>query len=280
MENNLQIINKQEVLGKNFTVYGTFDSPLFLAKDVAEWIEHSNLTEMVKTIDEEEKLIIVPPKQLLVGADFQANTRYTFLTEEGVYEVLMQSRKPIAKQFKRKVKEILLTIRKHGAYMTPQTLENVISDPDFGIKLLTSLKEERQMRIEAEAKAYQQEELIEHKNEEIQKLLPDAQYARDTLKSISTLTTTQLAKELGMSAVTLNRKLRDLGIQHKVNEQWVLYAKYEDKGYTKTHTYTEIINGESRTWHSTVWTEAGRMFIHELIKKGLPCKQTSTLNNN
>jgi len=110
MANTLTVINEQEVLGKNFRIYGTVEEPLFLAKDVAEWIEHSNPTEMVRTIDADEKL-----NSTILSAG--QNRECTFLTEDGLYEVLMQSRKPIAKQFKKKVKEILRTIRTTGGYV-------------------------------------------------------------------------------------------------------------------------------------------------------------------
>ena len=75
-----------------------------------------------------------------------------FLTESGLYEVLMQSRKPIAKAFKKEVKEILKSVRKHGAYMTDRTLEEALANPDFGIKLLTKLKEEKEARKKLEEK--------------------------------------------------------------------------------------------------------------------------------
>lgn len=129
---DLKIIKQQEVLGKNFKIYGDFDNPLFLAKDVAEWIEHSNPSAMVANIDEDEKTT------LKIGT---LNNAYTalFLTEDGLYEVLMQSRKPIAKQFKKEVKKILKDVRKHGMY----AIDDLIENPDLAIKALTALKEER-----------------------------------------------------------------------------------------------------------------------------------------
>ena len=95
--NNLQVINQQKVLGRDFKIYGTIESPLFLAKDVAEVIEHSDVSKMVKTVDEDEKLI----RTLFVSGQ---NRELWFLTEYGLYEVLMQSRKPIAKQFKKQIR--------------------------------------------------------------------------------------------------------------------------------------------------------------------------------
>ena len=151
----LEVINEQEVLGKQFRVYGTVENPLFLAKDVAEWIEHSNPSKMLNTVDEEEKTT------LTISYSGNMTTNQLFLTEDGVYEVLMQSRKPIAKQFKKKVKEILKDIRKHGMYMTDNVLDCVLSNPDYTIKLLTQYKEEKEARQLAENKAKQLEVAIE-----------------------------------------------------------------------------------------------------------------------
>ena len=105
----LTVIQQQEILGKPLTVYGDFENPLFLAKEVAEWIEHSQVVRMLQNIDDDEKVmnIVHTPG---------GNQEAWFLTEDGVYEVLMQSRKPIAKQFKKEVKTVLKSIRKHGYY--------------------------------------------------------------------------------------------------------------------------------------------------------------------
>ena len=108
----LQVIYNQEVLGQDFKIYGTEENPLFLAKDVAHWIEHSNPSKMVKDADLDDAEVARHQLSTLTNS-------YTalFLTEDGLYEVLMQSRKPIAKQFKKKVKEILKQIRKTGGYI-------------------------------------------------------------------------------------------------------------------------------------------------------------------
>lgn len=119
---NLTVINQQEVLGKDFKVYGDSDNPLFLAKDVASWIEHSNPTEMLKTIDEDEKL----NSTILSSGQ---KRKMSFVNEDGLYEVLMQSRKPIAKNFKKEVKHILKEIRKTGSYQVP-------TDPMSALKLM------------------------------------------------------------------------------------------------------------------------------------------------
>lgn len=137
MSDDLEVIEQRDVLGKDFKIYGDPDNPLFLAKDVAEWIEHSNPTEMLRGIDENEKL-----NSTILRAGQRREV--TMLTEDGLYEVLFQSRKPIAKEFKKQVKQILKEIRRRGIYATPDTLESMLTSPDFGIRLLNEIKSERE----------------------------------------------------------------------------------------------------------------------------------------
>ena len=132
--NELKIIDERELLGKQLRIYGDFENPLFLAKDVAEWIEYDKekIGQMLNTVDNDEK--IISP----IHYSGQVRSMW-FVTEEGLYEVLMQSRKPIAKEFKKKVKEILKDVRKYGMYATDELLDN----PDLIIKMATRLKEEK-----------------------------------------------------------------------------------------------------------------------------------------
>lgn len=113
MNNELIVVEQRDILGKDFKIYGSLDEPLFLAKDVAQWIEHSNPRMMLNSIDDNEKVV----SNVYTPGGSQESW---FLTEDGLYEVLMQSRKPIAKEFKKQVKIILKTIRKTGHYETPE----------------------------------------------------------------------------------------------------------------------------------------------------------------
>ena len=133
MENELKIIDKRELLGKQFKIYGDFENPLFLAKDVAEWIDYeiSNVSKMVKNVDDDEKIITRIN-----------NTSATFLTEDGLYEVLMLSKKPIAKEFKKEVKKILKLIRKTGIYLENNVLNKIMSNPKELGKILCRYGEE------------------------------------------------------------------------------------------------------------------------------------------
>ena len=117
MAQEITVLNNQKILEKDFKIYGSIENPLFLAKDVAEWIgyEVSNVSKMVKNVDEDEKIITRIN-----------NTSATFLTEYGLYEVLMQSRKPIAKAFKKEVKNILKQLRQTGVVITEKATEEAI----------------------------------------------------------------------------------------------------------------------------------------------------------
>lgn len=234
--NELKVLNEQEVLGKQFRVYGTAEEPLFLAKDVAEWIEYdtSSVHKMLANVDDDEKVRKNVPT---LGGTQES----WCLTENGLYEVLMQSRKPIAKQFKKEVKEILNTIRKHGIYATDNVIDNILNNPDFGIELLIKLKEERAARVEAERK----NAILMHVNK--------------------TYTITEIAKELGLkSAMQLNRILAEKKIQYQVNGTWLMYSNYSDCGYEEIKQ--EVLDSGKVIYHRRI-TQMGREFILGLFEK-------------
>ena len=219
--------------------------PLFVAKDVAEWIEHSNPTEMLKSVDEDEKLTSTI---LRAGQIREVN----LLTENGLYEVLMQSRKPLAKEFKKKVKEILKSIRKHGLY----AIDDLLNNPDMAIAALQKLKEERKLRLQAQ-------EEVAQKNQIIQELQPKASYYDLVLQNKSLVAISVIAKDYGMSAKKLNKILHELKIQFKQGNTWLLYQKYAGKGYTQSKTHT--IDADYSKMH-TYWTQKGRLFLYDLLK--------------
>lgn len=234
--NELKVLNEQEVLGKQFRVYGTAEEPLVLAKDVAEWIEYdtSSVNKMLANVDDDEKV----RKNVPTLGGMQESW---CLTENGLYEVLMQSRKPIAKQFKKEVKEILKTIRKHGIYATDNVIDNILNNPDFGIELLTKLKEERAARVEAERK----NAILMHVNK--------------------TYTITEIAKELGLkSAIQLNRILAEKKIQYQVNGTWVMFSQYSNCGYEEIKQ--EVLDSGKVIYHRRI-TQMGREFILDLLEK-------------
>ena len=155
LTNSIQVLKQTELCGRQFTVYGTAENPLFLAKEVAECIEHSNITVMLQTIDEEEKVKITPKQSL---GDLVNYKEYNFLTEDGLYEVLMQSRKPIAKQFKKGVKQILHEVRTIGGYIATKqddTPEEIMARALTIAQATLAKREERLKQLEAQAEQQQ-----------------------------------------------------------------------------------------------------------------------------
>ncbi len=252
--NELAVIKQQEILGKPFTLYGDFENPLFLAKEVAEWIEHSNPRVMLQTVDEDEKVVnnVYTP-----GGKQEA----WFLTEDGVYELLMQSRKPIAKKFKKEIKAVLKSIRKHGAYMTAEKIEEVLTNPDMIIQLAMKLKEERTEKEKLKTENLQQKQLIGE-------LKPKADYTDMILQSKELVTITQIAKDYGMSGGKFNKILHKFNVQYKQNGQWLLYSKHQAKGYTHSETiHFNHSDGSPDTKMITKWTQKGRLFLYKLLKE-------------
>lgn len=271
MKNEIQVLKQTELLGRRLTVYGTMQEPLFLAREVAEWIEHSDVSTMIRVVDTDEKVSMTNPNNVCGGQNAW------FLTEDGLYEILMQSRKPIAKQFKKGVKQILKEIRTTGGYIATQVNETPEMIMARALKVAEHTIEEHEKRMKALAEENEAQKRInkqleadtQMKAEEIKKLTPDADYARQTLTAVNTWNTNIIAKEMGMSAVTLNQHLQRLGIQYKQHKVWILSAKYQGKGYTKTQTYNYFNSaGEVCTRMQQEWTEVGRRWLLELWHQG------------
>ncbi len=156
----LQVIEQREILGKQLTMYGDFEDPLFLAKEVAEWIENKQPTQMVELVDEDEKL------KCIINTSGQ-NREMWFLTEDGLYEVLMQSRKPIAKQFKKEVKTLLKNIRKrmfspnYISGTSPYSIEDIVRETIC--QVVPIIIKELEDRTEREKQAEKEMEKLEIK---------------------------------------------------------------------------------------------------------------------
>lgn len=264
----IQVLSETELLGHKFTVYGTAENPLFLAKEVAECIDYAktsqgyyDVSRMVGTVDEEEKDL----RTIFVDG---RNYEMWFLTEDGLYEVLMQSRKPIAKEFKKGVKEILKSIRKTGGYIATKqddTPEEIMARALTIAQATLAKREERLKQLEAQAE--QQQVTIEIQTEEIKKSAPKVSYYDNHLQSVNTQTSTQAAKQIGMDAEKLHKKLKEIGIIYRQSGQWILHAPYSTWGMhsTRTQTYTRS-DGSTGTSVYTVWTTKGVRFIIALYE--------------
>lgn len=259
----IQVLSETELLGHKFTVYETAENPLFLAKEVAECIEYdqSSVNKLVNLVDDDEKVRNNLPTP-------GGNQQVWFLTEDGLYEVLMQSRKPIAKEFKKGVKEILKTIRTTGGYLATKqddTPEEIMARALTIAQATLAKREERLKQLEAETE--QQQVTIEIQTEEIKKAAPKVSYYDNHLQSVNTQTSTQAAKQIGMDAEKLHKKLKEIGIIYRQSGQWILHAPYSTWGMhsTRTQTYTRS-DGSTGTSVYTVWTTKGVRFIIALYE--------------
>ncbi|MED1303681.1 phage repressor protein/antirepressor Ant [[Bacillus thuringiensis] serovar konkukian] len=149
--NQLQVFNNEE-LGQVRTVVKGEDV-WFVAKDVCDILELNDTNKALLALDDDEK----SKHEQYSGS----GRKPMIINESGLYSLILRSRKPQAKAFKKWVtSEVLPSIRKHGAYMTDQALEQAVTNPDFMIGLLTNLKEEKAKRVEAERTILQQQPLV------------------------------------------------------------------------------------------------------------------------
>ena len=185
------------------------------------------------------------------------------INESGLYSLIMSSKLPNAKKFKRWVtSEVLPSIRKTGGYIAGE--ENMTED-ELVLKAMTVLNTKVE-NLKQRNKQLQEDN--EKQNQLIGELKPKADYTDKILKSKSTVTVTAIAKDYGMSAIEFNKKLHELNIQYKQSGQWFLYEKYQRCGYThsKTTEYTRN-DGSIGSKINTEWTQKGRLFLYERLKE-------------
>lgn len=172
-----------------------------------------------------------------------------FVTEGDLYRLIFSSKLPAAQAFEAwVVDEVLPTIRRHGVY----AIDELLSNDEFLEQAIVQLRAERAKRLTAE------QALLE--------AAPKVSYYDLVLQSASLLTTTEIAKDYGLSAKRMNAILHEEGVQFRQSGRWFLYARYAEQGYTqsKTHEYDE---GKTRT--HMYWTQKGRLFIYDLLKNQL-----------
>lgn len=274
-ETTISITHRQTMFDKEVDVWGTFENPYFRASDIAKWLETKNTTSMVSKIDPDEVI------KFNLGS---LSGETLFLTEDGLYDVLMLSRKPIARQFKKGIKKMLHEIRTTGGYIA--TKEGDTEDDIMARALLIAENrvkalKDRNATLQAACDGYETQRIEANKriealafsNEqkaiEIKQLTPDADYTREVMTSTSTWNTNVIAKEFGMSAKSLNQHLKNLGLQYKQHNVWMLTDRYQNKGYTKTTTFKYVqSDGTVGTRLQMEWTEKGRRWLHELHEQG------------
>jgi len=260
--NELQIFENAE-FGKVRTV-SINNEPWFVGRDVAEILGYKNPNEAIQDhVDAEDKFLrsqhgsemlklFNSVKEIQAQLGRQDNW---FINESGVYSLVFGSKLPTAKKFKRWVtSEVLPTLRKTGTYTTPSYQ---IEDPIERAQKWIEEYKERQTLLET---AKKQEQIIGE-------LKPKADYTDRILQSKSLVPVTAIAKDYGMSAQGFNKVLHDAHIIYKVGNQWVLYGKYQAKGYTSSETISITrTDGTPDIVMNTKWTQKGRLFLYNFLK--------------
>lgn len=227
-------------------------APWFVGKDVTDILGYQNPSEALSDhVDDEDKLNSKTLSSLGQRGGWLIN-------ESGLYSLVLSSKLPAAKAFKRWVtSEVLPTIRRHGLY----AIDDIIADPDLGIRALLALKAEREAR-----KALEVENKV--KDQQIAELKPKASYYDLILQCPSLLSVTEIAKDYGLSAKALNKMLHDLGVQFNQSGVWFLYSQYQSYGYTQTKTqnYNRPDGTQGARTHM-YWTQKGRLFLYDLLKR-------------
>ena len=236
----------------NVRTAGTPGEPLFCLADICRVLElQTGATK--NRLDQRGVSLVNTPTSSGVQP-------MVYINEKNLYKVIMRSDKPQAEDFQDWVcGEVLPTIRKTGAYATTEVMERAMNDPDYAIRVFQQIKDLRQQNQMLEGK----NALLEQENQE---LAPKAQYADDVLQSSGTYTHTEMAKELNFrswNAFVEACKKDGILFKHP-GGMYMLYSKYAGKGYmkTRTNTFTHR-DGSIGTSVISVWTEAGRHFLHE-----------------
>ena len=239
--NQIQIFQNQE-FGAIRTMSNKQGEPMFCAKDVAEALGYDQPHKAIaRHVEEDDGM-----KRTLIDS-LGRKQQAIFINESGLYALILSSKLESARRFKHWVtSEVLPSIRKQGGYMVarPEETDEVVLA--------------RALQIMQTA--------VERRDEEIARLKPRADYADQVLDSITCITTTQLAKELGMTAQELNRQLCAMHIQYWQSGQYMLYAEYARQGLAKSRTQKRVLkHGMVITEMYLVWKERGRDFIHRLL---------------
>lgn len=225
------------------------DEPYFVGKDIADVLGYSNSRKaLIDHVDEEDKNTVT------IRDGNKGNPNQVVVNESGMYSLVLSSKLSNAKKFKRWVtNEVLPSIRKHGAYMTDEKIEEALLDPDTIINLATQLKNEREGRLIAE--------------QQVKEFQPKVSYYDKVLSNDALMTISLIAKDYGMSGAGMNKLLHELGVQYRQGGTWLLYAKYQRTGWT--HSETKMVprkDGTEKAVLNTKWTQKGRLGLYELLK--------------
>lgn len=246
MENEIQLFSFDNQQVRTLTING---QPYFVGKDVAEILGYKRTADAIReNVPDKFKGVGVLPTP-------GGKQKVTLISEAGLYKLAFKSHAKNAEKFTDWVaSDVLPSIRKHGAYMTDEKIEEVLLNPDTIIKLATELKTERERRSIAEQR--------------VNELTPKASYYDLVLSNKSLVTITQIAKDYGMSGQAMNHKLHDLGVIYKQGNTWLLYSKYQRTGWTHSETImVDKADGTQKAVMHTKWTQKGRLGLYDLLKQ-------------
>lgn len=251
--NELQIFQNPE-FGEVRTV-SIGGEPWFVGRDVAMALGYSNTKDaLAKHVDDDDKKMGSQNATPSIKDSLGRDQYPVFINESGLYSLVLSSKLPTAKKFKRWVtSEVLPAIRKTGGYH---------------IEELTGRELMAKALLEAQAVLAEKDTTIAKQTQLIGELKPKADYTDRILQSKSLVTITQIAKDYGMSGAAMNEKLHELGVIYKLGGQWLLYSKYQAKGYTHSET-VDITHRDGRgdVRMNTKWTQKGRLFLYQFLKK-------------
>jgi len=219
------------------------DEPYFVGKDIAEVLGYINTRDALsKHVDLEDK------HRVAIRDTIGRSQNVVAINESGLYSLIISSKLPNAKKFKRWVtKEVLPSIRKHGMYAK----DELVNNPELFLEVLDNYRAEKEKN----------KMLVT----ELKETQPIVSYYNEILQSNETLTITQIAADYGMSGRAMNQLLKRLRVQRKVNNQWVLFSDLVRKGLTRSET-KRVQNG-NKTVVTTRWTQKGRLFLYNTLKK-------------
>lgn len=242
----MQIFNNPE-FGEVRTV-NIGGEPWLVGKDVSVALGYANPQRAIRDhVDDEDKGVT----EMVTPGGTQ---KVPIINESGLYSLVLSSKLPTAKKFKRWVtSEVLPAIRKTGGYQA-----NELTGRELMAKAL----------LEAQAVLAEKDTTIAKQTQLIGELKPKADYTDRILQSKSLVTITQIAKDYGMSGAAMNEKLHELGVIYKLGGQWLLYSRYQAKGYTHSETVNITHkDGSGNVRMNTKWTQKGRLFLYGFLKK-------------
>lgn len=230
-------------------------------KTTKDWLTNKSTKEFIDTLSAVRGISLTGLVRVVQGGTPQ---------EQGTWmheDVAMEFARWLSPKFAIWCNDRIKELMQIGFTATPATLKAMLANPDLVIGMATQLKQLRAENAEQQKLLLAQGQTIADQNAAIAELHERTSYLDQILNSKSTVTTTQIAQDYGMSAKKFNIELRNLKIQRKVGGQWILYAPYNTMGYVHSETFIPECSTTGKVVMLTRWTQRGRLFLYETLKK-------------